>query len=80
MSDRLYDILSKVQRWLPFLGTFYLAISAIWGFGFGEEVNETVMAVAALLAGTLEVANYNYEKNKNAGGYIVAHAESEDEE
>lgn len=29
MSNRLYDILSKIQRWLPALGVFYLTICKI---------------------------------------------------
>jgi len=58
--NKVYDILSKIQRWLPALGIFWLALCKIWGFPYGSEVNETVVAVAALLAATLEVSSARY--------------------
>lgn len=62
MSNRLYDILSKIQRWLPALGVFYLAICKIWGLPWGGEVNDTIVAVATLLAATLEISSGRYYK------------------
>lgn len=62
MTNKLYDILSKVQRWLPSLGLFYLALTKIWNFPFGSEINDTVVAVATLLAATLEVSSAKYYK------------------
>ena len=64
MTNRAYDILSKAQRWLPAVGVFYLALSKIWTLPFGGEVNETVMALAALLAATLEVSSVRYFKGE----------------
>lgn len=63
MSNKLYDVLSKIQRWLPSLGIFYLALCGIWGFPFGEQVNETIVAIASLLAATLEIATVAYHKS-----------------
>ena len=63
-TNQVYDILSKIQRWLPALGVFYVAIAKIWGFPWGNEVNETIMAVAALLAATLEVSSAKYYKTE----------------
>lgn len=62
MTNQVYDILSKVQRWLPSLGLFYVAISKIWGLPWGSEINETIVAVATLLAATLEVSSSRYYK------------------
>ena len=62
MSNRLYDILSKIQRWLPALGVFYLAICKIWSLPWGGEVNDTIVAVATLLAATLEISSGRYYK------------------
>lgn len=62
MSNRLYDILSKIQRWLPALGVFYLAICKIWHLPWGGEVNDTIVAVATLLAATLEISSGRYYK------------------
>lgn len=63
-TNKVYDILSKVQRWLPALGVFYVAIAKIWGFPWGNEINETIMAIAALLAATLEVSSVRYYKEE----------------
>lgn len=60
MSNKLYDILNKIQRWLPALGVFYLAMCQIWGFQYGDEVNKTILAVTALLAATLEISTGKY--------------------
>ena len=61
-TNKAYDILSKIQRWLPSLGLFYLALTKIWNLPFGSEVNDTVVAVATLLAATLEVSSARYYK------------------
>lgn len=71
MSNRLYDILSKIQRWLPALGVFYLAICKIWGLPWGGEINDTIVALATLMACTLEISSGRYykaerEENKEA--------------
>lgn len=60
MSNKTYDIINKIQRWLPALGVFYLAMCQIWGFQYGDEVNKTILAVTALLAATLEISTGKY--------------------
>lgn len=60
MSDKLYDILVKVQRWLPAVGVFYLGLCKVWGLPLGNEVNQTLALVATLLATTLEIAIASY--------------------
>lgn len=62
MSNKLYDILNKIQRWLPALGVFYLGLGKVWGLPLGNEVNETIVLVATLLATTLEIANGTYRE------------------
>lgn len=62
MPNKLYDILNKIQRWLPALGVFYLALAKIWGIPLGDQVNATVMALATLLASTLEISTAQYNK------------------
>ena len=64
MSNMLYDILSKIQRWLPALGVAYLGLCKIWGFPYGSEINETLVVLATLLATTLEISSVNYFKDK----------------
>ena len=63
ISNNLYDILSKIQRWIPALGVFYLTVSQIWGLPWGSQVNDTIVAVATLLAGFLEVSSSRYYKS-----------------
>ena len=60
MSNKTYDVLNKIQRWLPALGVFYLAIAAIWHLPFGDEVNATIVALGT----TLEIATGAYLKKK----------------
>lgn len=55
MSNKLYDILNKIQRWLPALGAFYIAIASIWLLPLADEINKTIAAIATLLAATLEI-------------------------
>lgn len=64
LTNKLYDILSKIQRFLPALGVFYLALAQIWGLPFGDQVNMTIAAVATLLGTLLEVSTGLYLKNK----------------
>lgn len=64
MSNKVYDLLNKIQRWLPSVGILYLALCGIWGLPYGNEVNETIVAVATFLAATLEIATGVYLTKK----------------
>ena len=64
MSNKQYDFLNKLQRWLPSLGVFYLTLCEIWDLPFGDQINKTIVAIATLLAVTLEVATSIYRKEK----------------
>lgn len=63
MSNKIYDILNKIQRWLPALGSFYIGLCAIWGFSYGDEVNKTIACIATLMAATLEVFSARWNKD-----------------
>lgn len=65
MNNTTYDILNKIQRWLPALGAFYLGLCKVWGFMFGSEVNETIALVATLLAATLEIFSARFYKEND---------------
>lgn len=62
MSNETYDILNKIQRWLSAVAVFVLAICTIWQLPYGEQIRDTILAVAALLAGILEVSTARYNK------------------
>lgn len=64
MTDKTYDILSKIQRWLPALGAFYIGLAAVWGLPLGDEINKTIALIATLLAATLEISTAEYRKKK----------------
>lgn len=64
MNDKLYKVLQKISRWLPAIGLFYLALCNIWGLNYGDQVNQTIVAVSTLLATTLEIANGVYLSKK----------------
>ena len=64
LTNNIYDILSKIQRFLPALGIFYLALAQIWGLPFGDQINMTIAALATLLGTLLEVSTGLYLKNK----------------
>ena len=62
-SDKLYDVL----KWLdmiviPAAATFYKALSAVWGWPFGEEVLATSAAICALLGAMLGISTAEYNK------------------
>lgn len=63
-SDKTFDILNKLQRWLPSLGLAYLGFCKVWGLSYGTEINETLVIVATLLAATLEISSSEYNKDK----------------
>lgn len=71
MKDKTYDILNKIQRWLPLVGVLYLTICNIWHLPYGDEVNQTIVAVATFLAGTLEIANSVYLINEKKRSDLI---------
>lgn len=66
LPNKVYDILVwVVQVVLPALGTFYFALSQIWGLPYGEEIVGTITAVATLLGSILKISKARYDKNQS---------------
>ena len=63
MSDKCYDILVIIQRGLAAIGVLYLAIAAIWKLPFGDEINQSIVAVCAFLAAIIEIQKSVWNKN-----------------
>lgn len=63
LDNKVYDILNKIQRWLPALGILYLALCQIWNLPYGQAINNTIVAIAAFLATTLEISTGVYHKD-----------------
>ena len=72
MSNKVYDILKWITApVLPALATLYLAISAIWGLPFGEQIAGTIMAVDTFLGTILGISNKKYkEKMKEVANEV----------
>lgn len=71
LSDRTYDILKTIQRWIPLVSTLYVALAAIWGLPLADEISKTLMAIAAFLAGILEIATSTYNKENGEWDDLV---------
>ena len=64
MSNKTYDIINKIQRWLYSAGILYLALAEIWGLPFADEISKTIMAIGTFLASVLEISTGIYRKNQ----------------
>ena len=57
MSNKVYDVLKIVAIViLPLISAVYVALSKIWGFGFGTEVDQTIQIVIAAINTILGLA------------------------
>lgn len=61
MSNEIYDIVNKIERWLPALGAAYVGLAAIWGWPLSDQINQTIAVVCTLIAATLEVSTARYK-------------------
>lgn len=65
LSNSTYDTLKWVAQYLlPALGTFYFALTKIWGLPYGTEIVGTITATDALLGALLGISTMNYEGDK----------------
>ena len=63
MSNKVYNVLKGIaQVVLPSAGTLYFALSAIWGFPYGEQVVGTITAIDAFLGAILGISSVQYYK------------------
>lgn len=63
MKDKYYDFLVTGQRWLSALGVLYLALAEIWQLPFGNEINQSIVAVCAFLAVIIEIQKRVWNKS-----------------
>lgn len=63
ISDSTYDFLRAIADLiLPALGVLYLALAELWGFPYGDKVNNTIICVVAFLDVVLKVLKSKYDK------------------
>lgn len=63
MSDKIYDIMVLIQRWIVALGAAYYGLSLIWGLPFADEINKSVAVIATLLATVVEISKAVWKKS-----------------
>lgn len=66
LTNRAYDILKYIQRYLGAFSSLYVALAAIWGWPYANEISKTLAAVAAFLAIILEVSTATYKADLNS--------------
>lgn len=65
LSDKAYTILKWVTLiCIPALATFYVALSAVWGWPHADQVAKTATAVCTLLGALLGISTAEYNRHK----------------
>jgi hypothetical protein len=80
LSDRTYDILKAIYEILVLLAAFYVDIANIWNLPYGDQVQRTFLAVAAILLGLLKISTAKYHKDLAGIDDIVDDLEGEEYE
>jgi anti-sigma-K factor RskA len=62
LSDKVYDKIKWVVTIaLPALGTLYVALSQLWGWGNADQVTATIVVVCTFLGTLLGISSKRYE-------------------
>lgn len=65
LNDKVYSVLKWIAMVvLPAIGTLYATLAGIWGFPYGEEIVNTVMAVDLFLGALLGISTAQYNKQQ----------------
>lgn len=65
LDNDTYDFLKWIaQIVLPACGTFYFALSSIWGLPYAEQVVGTITAFDAFLGALLGLSSKNYNNKE----------------
>ena len=63
LSSKVYDIAKWVAIIvLPALATLVTVVFKVWGIPYGDEIAQTITAVATFLGAVLMVSNATYRK------------------
>ena len=72
MNKKMYDVLKWIAQYLlPSAGTFYFALSTIWGLPYGEQVIGTLTAADIFLGVLIGVSATQYNKSSKDGTLMV---------
>ena len=73
LNDKVYDILKWVAIIvLPALSTLVAGVFPIWGLPYGQEIAQTITAVATFLGAVLMISNVKYLKNIDKTDSVVS--------
>ena len=65
LKNGAYDILKWIALiCIPALATFYVALSAVWGWPYADQIAKTATAVCTLLGALLGISTAEYNRNK----------------
>lgn len=80
MSNELFDALKWIcMIILPALSTAVSIIFPIWGLPHGDDIAQTITAVAAFIGACLGVSSVNYYNGLNKGIYADGEGNKYDE-
>jgi hypothetical protein len=66
MSNKLYDILKWVAIIvLPALATLITVVFTTWGIPYGDQIAQTITALATFLGAILMVSHAQYKKTNS---------------
>ena len=77
LSNTLYDILNKLQRWLPLISALYVGLADTWGLPLAPQIEDTIKYVVIFLAGILETSTFFYNKEQKALESVVDYNEEQ---
>lgn len=64
LNDKLYDVLKWIAiLLLPSLATLVAVIFKIWNLPYGNEIAQTITALATFLGAILGISSVQYKKN-----------------
>lgn len=76
MSNKVYDILSKINRLILPLTEFITGIAGIWGLPWADKIVQTLLSANALLAVILKISKDTYQRQN----YVLPSPEIKEEE
>lgn len=80
LSDKTYDVMKAVYEILVLLAAFYVDLAEIWNLPYGNQVQRTFLAVAAILLGLLKISSVQYHKELNIMDEVAQDLEGADED
>ena len=68
MNNKLYDVLKWVAiLFLPALATLVAVVFKIWDIPYGNEIAQTITALATFLGAILGISSIQYKKGNDNG-------------